>query len=326
MIVGKELRAWLQDRDRRHETKQAVDLFRADWPGQPVHRLFGAAMAALRDPRAADVVATIRNLFADDAWVDVLVASIAAAMRGEPFFLPPFTTIKSEVHNGLLVYEDAHVQIAAGVSQAAQLAAKKIGKNGGSVNFNGQVTILKLIRAGGATLSFWEAPPITGAFSAANPGTCRRVGERKVADGEVLVIDGRSQSYVIEHAAANLLALQAAIKTDQAALSVEYDAVTGAYLGCSAVDDSDSRIQMMATLLRKLGGGDAAFAAIAPFLDHPRFFVRWHAMRELLGIDARAAQPRLAAMAVRDPHPEVRTAAQATLDRLRAPAGTREAA
>ncbi len=326
MIVGKELAAWLQDSDRRRETRQTIDSFRADWPRQPVHRLFGAAMAALHDPRAADVVATIQNLFADDAWVDVLVASLAAPMRRDPYFLPPFPALKSEIHNGLLVYEDMHVQVAAGVSQATQLAGKKIGKRGGSINFNGQVTILKLVRAGGATLSFWEAPPITGEFSAANPGTCRRVGARKVADGEVLVIDGRSQSYVIEHAAANILLLQAAIKTGQAPLSVEYDATTGAYLGCSAADDTDSRIQMMATLLRKLGGGEAAFAAIVPFLDHPRFFVRWHAMRELLGIDARAAQPRLAAMAARDPHPEVRTAAQATLDRLGHLVAAREAA
>lgn len=327
MIVGKELEAWIGDRARQDATRQTIESFRTDWPRQPVHQLFGAAMSALRDPDAADVVATIRSLFADDAWVDVLVASLAAALRDESYFLPPFPTIKSAVHSGLLVYEDAHVQIAAGVSQAMQFAAKKNGKSsGGSVNFNGQITVLKLVRAGGATFSFWEAPPITDEFSASSAGRCRRAAERAVRDGEILVIDGRSQSYVIEHAATNLLVLQAAIRTDQAPLSVEYDAISGVYLGCSATDDADSRVQMIATLLRKLGGGEAAFAAIAAYLDHPRFFVRWHAMRELLGIDARAAQPRLAVMAARDPHPEVRAAARAALDRLPATAAAREAA
>ena len=326
MIVGNELENWVRDRDRQRATQGAIDAFRAAWTRQPVHQHFGAAIAALRHPGADEIALAAKRLFADDAWIEVLAASLAAPMRDDPYFLPPFQALKSEIHSGLLVYEDDHVQIAAGVCGAAQLAAKKNGSRGGSVNFNGQVTVLKFVRAGRATLSFWEAPRITGDFSAAHAGACRKVGERRVAGGEVLIIDGRSQSYVIEHARANILLLQAAIKADRAPLGVEYDAATGAYLGCSATDDADTRIQMMTTLLRKLDGGEAAFVAVAAFLDHPRFFVRWHAMRELLGIDARAARPRLAAMAARDPHPEVRAAAQATLARLDGLSGAREAA
>ena len=38
---------------------------------------------------------------------------------------------------------------------------------------------------------------------------------------------------------------------------------------------------------------------MAGFLDHPDFFVRWHVMRELLGLDAAAALPHLKRMAAR---------------------------
>ena len=94
----------------------------------------------------------------------------------------------------------------------------------------------------------------------------------------------------------------------------------------SAADDSDSRIQMIATLVRKLGHEDAV-AALVPVLDHPSFFVRWHVMRELLGLDAAAALPQLKRMAARDPHPEARRAARTVLDRLEsAPSEKREAA
>ena len=93
------------------------------------------------------------------------------------------------------------------------------------------------------------------------------------------------------------------IKPDQAPLSVEYDTRDASPMSAAAPrDDGASRIQMIATLLRKLGR-DAAFPAIAAFLDHPDFFVRWHVMRELLGIDAAAALPHLKRMAARDPHP-----------------------
>lgn len=325
MIVGSELQSWVQDRGRQRDTQKTIDSFRASWRRQPVHRHFEATMALLRDPVAADVVAAVKDLFANEHWIDVLVSSLAAPMRDDPYFLPPFLAVKNKLHSGLLVYESDHIQIAAGVCQATQLASKKSGGQTGSVNLSGQVTVLKFVRAGGATLSFWEAPPITHGFTGANAGICRRVGSRRIRDGEVLIIDGRSQSYVIDHAVANILLVQAAIKTDRAPLAVEYDSATGAYLGCSATDDADTRVQMIATLARKLGHADA-FEAVATLLDHPRFFVRWHAMRELIGIDARAALPRLAAMADRDPHPDVRAAAQATLERVRTALGERQAA
>ncbi len=326
MIVGRELDAWVRDRTRQRATQAKINALGMQWSDGPVQRHFAALVAGAQPRNAAALAEAFRVAFANDFWVDVLVGELAAATRDDPYFMPPFRAFKNDMHSGLLVYEDAHVMVAAGVTRAVELAAHKSGGRGGSINFSGQVTVLKFVRAGGATLSFWEAPPIAGDFTAAGAGTCRHVGSRRVADGEVLVIDGRSQSYIVDHASANFLLLQAVIKADQAPLGVEYDAATGTYLGCSATDDADSRIQMMATLLRKLGGGDAAFAAIAGFLDHPRFFVRWHAMRELLGIDARAALPRLAAMAARDPHADVRAAASATLERLNGAAAAREAA
>jgi HEAT repeat protein len=82
---------------------------------------------------------------------------------------------------------------------------------------------------------------------------------------------------------------------------------------------------MISTLLRKLEC-DAALPAMADLLDHPDFFVRWHVMKEMLGIDARAALPHLKRMAATDPHPDPRRAARAVLDRLEAPAGKRQAA
>nr|MDQ4087041.1 HEAT repeat domain-containing protein [Pseudomonadota bacterium] len=298
------------------------DAVAARWAEGPVHRRFAEAMRALPAPRAEAVADAIRTIFADDGWVDALVATLARAMREDPFFAVPFRHINSDVHTGVIVYEDDKVSIAAGVSQAPLLAAKKNRARGSlSVAFSGQVSVMKFVKGGRARLSFWEIDPITADFTAAGAGTCRSTGERLIADGDILTVDGRSQSFVIEHAASNLLVLQATVKPDQAPLSVEYDAHTRAYVGCSAADDSASRIQMITTLLRKLGA-ERAFPAMAEFVEHPNFFVRWHVMRELLGLDAVAALPHLKRMAARDPHPETRRCARIVLDRLEAGALT----
>lgn len=326
MIVGEDLRLWIEDRDRQRMTSAAIEAARADWRTGPVHQHFDALMKGLKRKTAATVAEAYWTLFANDAWVDVLVDRLATPMRADPFFQPPFPMLTSEINSGLLVFEDDHVMVTASVSRAGQLAVKKSGARGpGSINFSGQVNILKFVKAGDATLSFWEASPITAEFMAARVGLCRHTGTRRIEDGALLVVDGRSQSYVIDHARANLLVLQAIIKTEQAPLAVEYDAATGAYLGCSATDDADTRIQMLATLIRKLGR-DGAFDEVAAHLGHPRFFVRWHVMRELIGLDARAALPHLRRMATRDPHGDVRQAAGAALAQIAAALEDREAA
>jgi len=326
MIVGDELQRWLADRPAQRLTRQRIDAFAADWNGGPAHRAIGAATAGLQAPAAEDVAAVVANLFADGFWIEHLLDGLTEALRADPYFQPPFRHIVSDIHKGLVVFENDHVSIAAGVSTAAELAAKKNGKREAlSVSFSGQLTLFKFARAGGARLSFWECPPITGDFTAASAGQCTCTGTRVVADGEIVVVDGRRESFIIEHAVANLVILQATVKPDRAPLSVEYDYRTRAYVGCSAADDTASRIQMITTLLRKLDCA-AAFPGIAAFLDHPNFFVRWHVMRELLGLDAKAALPHLRKMAAGDPHPETRRAAETTLARAEAELAPKKAA
>ncbi|HEY5712555.1 MAG TPA: HEAT repeat domain-containing protein [Allosphingosinicella sp.] len=319
MIFGNDLQDWVADRERQRLTQAGIDAFQQHWNSSEAHLRFRSAMALLVDARDAHAVAgTARELFGDDGWVEALVDGLASAMARDPFFDPPFRAINSDIHRGLIVYEDALMTVTAGVSGASQLAAKKNGERGAtSVHFTGHVSVLKFVKSGGAVLSFWEAPAIGPNFSVTAAGRCVPTGARSVADGEILTVDGRFQSYVIDRVQSNLVVLQAEIKTDQAPVAVEYDSATGAYVGCCATDDSASRIQLLASLVRKLGHDDA-FAALAEFLTHEDFFVRWHVMRELLGIDAGAALPLLRKMAEADPHPDPRRAAHQVLARIAA--------
>lgn len=319
MTFGHRLQDWLADRRQQKQTQAGIEGFARRWNRGPVQQAFEDAMADLPAQSAEAVADAARRLFADDSWVDAAIGQLAEQLRIDPFFNPPFSAINSDIHTGLVLFEDERMSIAAGVTRIADLAAKKVAKRGAtSIAFSGRVGVLKFVKAGGARLSLWEAPPITESFTAADAGRCGRTGELELADGDILTIDGRRQGYVIEQARANLLILQAEINVDQAPLSVEYDSATLSYVGCSATGDGASRIQMIATLLRRLGA-DSAFPALAGFLDHQDFFVRWHVMRELLGIDAEAALPHLKRMAARDPHKDVRRAARTVLDKLQAP-------
>ncbi len=325
MIVEAELAAWAADRRRQRDTSDAASRLALAWGRGPIHRRFSETFDAVADDSDA-VAAAARALFAEDGWLDSLIATLAVEMRHNRFFEPPFRALNSDLHTGLIVYEDDKVTIAAGVSRAAQLAARKTARRAAaSVNFTGQVSVLKFVKAGGATLSFWEAPQITDNFSAESAGQCRQSERRRIDNGEIVTVDGRCQAYVIDQVRSNVLLVQAVVKAGQAPLSVEYDAATRAYVGCSAVDDSDSRIQMITTLVRKLGRTDAV-PVLARFLDHPSFFVRWHVLREMLGLDVGAALPHLRRMAEADPHPDARHAAASVLGRAEQALGARKAA
>jgi HEAT repeats len=315
MIVRDELRSWLADRGMEQRTYAAMDRFARGWIDGAVHRRFEAAIADIPVRSAEAISEAALALLRDDQWVKSLVRLAVDELRQDHFFVPHFPAINSDINSGLLVFDHEDLSIAASVAGASLIAAKKNASGRASISFTGQIDLVRIIKCGGAQLSFWEAPRITEDFTAAEAGRCVRTGSRHLQAGEVLVVDGRYQSYVIEHSASDLVVLQASVKRDRAPLSVEYDAVTHEFIGCSATDDGASRIQMIVTLLRKMRC-DEAFEVIVQFLDDPHFFVRWHVMRELLGLDAAAALPHLCRLASGDPHPEVRRAAAAVLARV----------
>ena len=160
--------------------------------------------------------------------------------------------------------------------------------------------MFRYLKAGAATFSFWEAPPITEDFVASRAGKCRCTGRRQIADGEEIVIDGRYQSFTIEHATSDMLYFQAMARTGAAPLAAEYDAETLAFIGASSTDEASSRVQMMVSLLRTMEREDA-LPLIEESLNSPHFYTRGHHAR-----DARDGRRGGAAGARRGSPPTIR--------------------
>ena len=326
MIIGSELRQWLADKSAQRRSWQSSQAFAEDWNRGPVHQRIEASLAALAGASANVLADNLRGLFEDSGWIEDMIAALTAALQRDRFFKVPFRHLSGEINDGLVLYEDGLVSIALTTIGIGRLAAKKhLAHARRSILFSGQVEVLKIISGEEACLRFWKTAPVGADFSATTAGTCSPAEARSIHAGEILVVDGRRETFVIEQARSSLVLLQATVKPDRAPVSVEYDHETRAYLGCSAADDSASRIQMITSLLRQLGSRKA-LPAMAEFLDHDCFFLRWHVMREMIGLDPEAALPSLKRMAVRDPHPETRRAARIALDRLEAAQSRRKAA
>ena len=313
MIAGEELAAWLADPEAQLRSYRGIEASARRWSRHPLMTQTERALALL-ECRTPEAVLGVARAFMDRTGdIDTLMGELLAASAADPFFRPPFHPFSHDVHDALLLYHHADLSISLGTTPVDMIAAKKTSASGPtSIRFNGVTTLFRYLRAGGATLSFWEAPPITGLFNASQAGHARLVDRRRIEDGEEIVFDGRHQSFIIEHATSDITFFQALVRVDAAPVATEYDSKSLAFVAASSTDETSSRVQMMVTLLRTMEREDAV-PLIVRALDSPYFYERWHIMRELLALDADAALPHLRRMAADDPHPEVRAAAGQTL-------------
>ena len=313
MKAGEKLAAWLGDRQGQLQSYKVIQAVVEEWSGAPLMADLDRALDQMEQPEPEAVLAAARQFFDRAGEIGGLMQALIAKSCQDPFFIPPMQPLSSEIHAGLLLYHHAHLSIGLGVTGVDMLAAKKAHRRGpASVGFTGVWNLFRYLKAGNATVSFWEAQRIGPGFSAATAGQCRRVGGRRRADGDEIVIDGSHESFIVDHADGDMLYLQAMVRPGAAPLTAEYDSETRRFIGTTSTDEASSRVQMMATLLREMDREDAV-PVLRELLGSPHFYTRWHIMRELLALDAEAALPDLRRLAEQDPHPEVRAAASQTL-------------
>ena len=314
MISSEGLAAWLGDADVQRQSRSLIEAFVRERHDERMLGELLSELAAMVDPRREEVIELARRIFDRVLLRDELTHALIDCSRTDPFFLPPLHPLTSEVHSGLLLFQHPELSVGMGVTGLDVLAAKKAFRRGpASIAFTGVSNLFRYVKSGNALVSFWEAPGIGGGFRAEEAGQCRLVGRRRMEDGEEFLVDGRSESFVVEHATGDIVYLQATIQTGAAPLTVEYDSETLRFVNATSTDEESSRVQMMATLLREMDRAEAV-PVLRELLKSPHFYTRWHIMRELLALDAEAALPDLRRLAAADPHPEVRAAARQTLE------------
>jgi hypothetical protein len=313
MLISATMASWLGDRDVQDRSYQGVAASARKWGRHPLMTRLERELAEmpLRTPEA--ILDVGRGFIGKTAEIEALVIDLIRSARADPFFRPPFYTDSNDLNAGLLLFNNADLAVALSVISVDQLAYRKSGKRGPtSLGFTGRLSLYKYLKASNATLSFWEVPRLGKDFVASQAGKARFMGRRRLRDGEEIVVDGRYQSFVVEHAESDILYFQAMAQTGAAPVAAEFDSKAFSFVGASSTDEASSRIQMLVSLLRTMERQDA-MNVIEEMLNSPYFYTRWHIMREMLALDADAALPALRRMAAEDSHPEVRAAARQTL-------------
>jgi hypothetical protein len=288
------LTAWRDDPARRAAARVRQAAMARRWAAQGPLAPLVRALDRLGDaPFAQEVAALVRPLLVEVFWLDEAIRLLAAAVRADPLLDPPLVPIRNAAHEGLLLLRHRHVMIHAGVGARDRLAAKRLRPRAGVIVVPGQSGLMRVLKGGEATLSLWR-----GGWEGEAPlPRCEREATRRLRDGELLAIDGRTTGFVVEHATADIVTLQATILAEPAPTSCEYDAATHALVATGAAREEASRAQMLVTLLAALDLPDAdAFEAAS---RRPEPHVRWHAIRAWAALDAEATVPRLSDIVAR---------------------------
>ena len=225
MIVGHALANWFADPAAQAGSVAAIKAFGDGFARQPALTALDRELAEVAEGDADGVLAAARKFLDDEEGIRACVRAMVGPALCDPWFYPGLRRASSDVHHGLVLFERPRLTVLLGIVAPDALAAKRTFRAGpASVTFGGQRTIFRFLRAGGARLSFWEAPPIDGGFTAAASGRCRRVGRRRIEDGETVVLDGRRAE--LHHRACGLRHRLSPRLTPVGAapLAVEYDA------------------------------------------------------------------------------------------------------
>jgi hypothetical protein len=310
MIPGIALAEWLESRREQALTNAAREECRRELSRlEPIARLNRELDAAGEGEPETILDCGRRFLEAPDS-VRSCLDLLNSFARRDFFFRPPLPNLSGEVHTGLLLLDRPKLTMLLAVASPDALATKrKIRRGPASIAFPGALSVYKFVKAGGATLSFWE----TTGPAWEGRGRCRFVGRRPIENNEILELDGRYQGFVVDHAESDMVYIHTSTPAGAAPLVAEYDSVTLEFIGGSSADEANSRTLMMLSLLRLMNRRDAA-GLFREVLGSSHFYARWHAMREYLALDLGLALPHLREMAKADPHPEVRVAAARTLE------------
>jgi HEAT repeat protein len=313
MILGDALGTWLEDKTARAATAAAMRAQAEAIAAIPAFVEMKQALKPAAERGAKAVLALARRLFEDEAAIAALLDRAISAAAYDPFCRPPLRASRNAVQDGLLLFSDPALTVQIAVMSADSLAIKRSSPEGPpAISFTGQRSLFRFLKGGGGTVSVWSSPFLGPGFSAASGDRCRFRERRRLADGDVIELDGRRESFIVDAAVSDLVYLFAATPLGAGPVAVDYDPHTLRAMAASSTDDAGSRTQMMLALLRTMGRADAA-PLFAQLLDARHFHSRWQAMREFVALDADSALPHLRHMAERDPHREVRAAAAATL-------------
>lgn len=303
MLVRPELQALRGDDAPQRQAQTAIRQTLEDWqsgPGGQAER----ELAWFGQGAELDDLPLLSALFApdDDAadrFVGDLVARLLARLAEDPLTQSPLRFSSDGAATTLVLARSGTAVLTLHLFDGQALASRPAPV---SVSFPPAETFEKILRGSGEALRV-----------IVQPGSDGRAGLTQVpvtfAAGEVSHRNGRSEARVLRRIDGAMVSLRLQRRAADGEVVREYALADGALLHQAAGSPRDSRLELAAALLGRMGRRDAAPLLAAMAEEQGSAALRWQALRECLALDSGAGFTALCRIA------------RAPADPLAAPAG-----
>lgn len=303
MIVRPELQA-LRGNDAPQRQAQAAvrDVYEA-WRTGPGGQA-EAELARFADGAALDDLPLLSALFAEgdgaaDRFVGDLLARLLARLAADPLTQSPLRFSSDDAVTTLVLARQGAAILTLHLFNGQALEGRPAPR---SVSFPPAETFEKILRGSGEALRVILQPGGDGRVSLAQvPVT--------FAAGEVTHRLGRREARVLRRIDGAMVSLRLQRRASAGEVVREFALADGTLLHQAAGSPRDSRLELAAALLGRMGRRDAAPLLAAMAEEQGSAALRWQALRECLALDSAAGFTALCRIA------------RAPADPLAAPAG-----
>ena len=250
--------------------------------------------------------------------VQKIIAQEAECAAISPFYGSSFQPLDGGFFSGIVAAStDTFTAILMTVhGYEVEVAKRRMAGDRRTLSFGGVDTYVRVYKSNQLKIRKWRIPEFTDSDDlTVKPMPLVDLGVVCFTDDDRMHLDASESFEYCCEAGASGLVLQIQMHQNGRPMGLEFDYDTGKLVGASSTSQEPTRLQMLATAMRIFDRQDA-FADVLQLTKHPLHFVRWHAMRECLGLDAQRALTRLQVMSEHDPQPSVRRAANQTLERF----------
>lgn len=254
------------------------------------------------------------NFFTFDK-IKKIIAHEKACADVNPFYGSSFQPLDGPFFSGMVLATTDQFTVILMALHGYEIDVAKQRKAGErrTLGFGGVGSFIHFYRANDIKLRTWRIESFDDSEDLSSgrlkPVNC---GEQHFSTGDSRAFGSDETFEYCCQAGSSGLMLQVQMHVGGPPVALEFDYDTGTLVGASSPAQEPTRLQMLATAMRLFDRQDA-FDDVASLLDHPAHFVRWHAMRECIGMDAERALPLLLKLSANDPQPSVRRAADKTL-------------
>lgn len=279
MLIHPEIEALRSDDAPQRRAQAALGAALERWRGAPLARTAEAELAQWGKGAALEDLPLLAALFAQgdaaETFVAGLVASILAELARDPLGQSPLRHY----------LDDAVASVTVLRCGSTVLSLQAI--DGLALGRGGEVQSVRFVPC-----ETWEKVLVGSAvaeratIAGVRPGGVDLDRNRRdLAPGQVVHRIGQNEAVLLRTVPGTLVSLKLQRRTSCSDVTREYGLEDGALLHQSAGTPRDSRLELTAALLGRMGRGDAAPLLAAMAEERGNASLRWQVLRECLALD-----------------------------------------